>query len=159
MVGTLLAACSSSNRVEGVVPSWANPSPRSIRHGPGRIRRVWKGLTRTREGRSSPTANRLKSNCTVDPTRLGDCNKHFRFDRHVLALDITGVFQALAKSAQLIRHRIDAREREGAAAFKMGSWLHPLESLADIVSGQLCGLLLARRVRQSCGLASYRSSS
>ena len=30
MVGTLLAACSSSNRVEGVVPSWANPSPRSI---------------------------------------------------------------------------------------------------------------------------------
>jgi hypothetical protein len=40
MVATLLAACSSSNRVEGVVPSWANSStrfgaPRSEAHKKG----------------------------------------------------------------------------------------------------------------------------
>jgi hypothetical protein len=51
--GTLLAACSGSNRVEDIVPAWANTPPRPATHYMAHKKQV--------EGRSKPDATPQES--------------------------------------------------------------------------------------------------
>ena len=65
--GTLLAACSGSNRAEGIVPAWANTPPPSATHYVEQKKYV--------EGRSKPDAKPREEPRTQEAARPQEVEK------------------------------------------------------------------------------------